>query len=147
MKPLLPYLIFVLLVLENAAANMNMTRTQVLLSNQASTIFYDIDYSPISSSASTSNQLQLLAAASFGKIYLWNTVTWQLEGVVTTNSNRAIRQVKYSPDGTRAATASDDGTVRIWNTTSNNMDRNANSHHVDRSQRRRHSSTAFRLVE
>jgi WD40 repeat protein len=44
---------------------------------------------------------------------VWDAVTGK-ELLILTGPNRPVRQVVFSPDGTRLATASFDGTAKVW---------------------------------
>jgi WD40 repeat protein/serine/threonine protein kinase len=55
----------------------------------------------------------LASGADDGVVRLWDTLTWDLHGVLPRESGR-IWTVAFSPDGNRLATGGDDGKIRLW---------------------------------
>lgn len=61
----------------------------------------------------TTNESQLALARPSGLIELWDVHTGEIVGTIGQHSP-VITCVRWSPDGTRFASSSDDGSVRIW---------------------------------
>ena len=59
-----------------------------------------------------------LEAARKGQIYFWDAATGKLEDEIIAPS-APILSIAYSPDGKQLASGSADGTIRLWNTESN----------------------------
>lgn len=97
------------------ARTTNVTRSRVLRSDQSNTVIVDLAYSE-----------QHLAAASLGPIYLWDTVTWELDDVVSMGNHQAIQQALYRPDGGQVLTA------RMANPLSKHRSRKLRSAHGSR---------------
>lgn len=51
------------------------------------------------------------------EIRIWNTTSWTTEAILRGHAD-GIMNLRWSPNGTRLASASDDKTIRIWNRTS-----------------------------
>ena len=66
----------------------------------------------------------IVSADIGGKIRLWNPVTGELEGTITTKHTGGIRSLVYAPDGRTIATSGrSDKIIRLWDVTTrkNNM--------------------------
>ena len=60
----------------------------------------------------------IVSADIGGKIRLWNPVTGELEGTITTKHTGGIRSLVYSPDGRTIATSGrSDKIIRLWDVT------------------------------
>ncbi|MFC2087772.1 WD40 repeat domain-containing protein, partial [Bacteroidota bacterium] len=63
---------------------------------------------------------ELICGDKEGNIYLWNTETKELKNKILAHTAR-IREIQYSPDETILATASYDGTIKLWATKDYNL--------------------------
>lgn len=54
----------------------------------------------------------LIASTEGNRVRFWDPLTGQLVGEIAPEF--VVREIKFSPDGRRMATAGDDGTIRIW---------------------------------
>lgn len=61
----------------------------------------------------------LAVALNNGSIHFWDTSTKKERGLFSSAHSGAVNSLAYSPDGTRLASAGDDGIVRIWNVEEN----------------------------
>jgi WD40 repeat protein len=56
------------------------------------------------------------------EIRIWNTTSWTTDAILKGHSD-GVMNLRWSPNGTRLASASDDKTIRIWNTTTWKVDK------------------------
>ena len=59
----------------------------------------------------------IITSDTRGPSYVWDTTQWRVVSSLSGHTD-AITDVSYSTDGTRVATSSLDGTVRLWDTKS-----------------------------
>jgi WD40 repeat protein len=69
------------------------------------TLFYCVAWSPDG---------QSLASASLEGVHMWEVTTGNRRWVGRTDTPFRIRQVKWSPDGTRLVSGGEDGSVYLW---------------------------------